>query len=310
MNNVATKANPFADLDEDLSLPGAGQGQQPQGLGVYADKMAKTGAVVAGHVPGKQAKPHEEKCPSCRGRGRFISYTGRDCGPCFKCKGHGRLYFAQPAEVRAKQRESAAASKAKREQSLVDKFAASHRSEYEWLKAAAARGFNIAADLLAKLPKYGLSEKQVEMIRKFVWQDAERANAKLKREQTAPTVDCSGVLKALNTAKGNGLKNPKLRLDGFTFSLAKATSVNAGAVYVVHKETDTYYGKIINGKLHTSRDGAQHEASIIAVATQPASAAVAYGKKTGECACCGRELTDPVSVERGIGPICADKFGF
>lgn len=38
------------------------------------------------------------------------------------------------------------------------------------------------------------------------------------------------------------------------------------------------------------------------------SYASAYGRRTGRCGICGRELTDPVSIERGIGPICADKF--
>jgi hypothetical protein len=28
------------------------------------------------------------------------------------------------------------------------------------------------------------------------------------------------------------------------------------------------------------------------------------------CACCGKELSDPESVARGIGPICADNYGF
>jgi histidine ammonia-lyase len=37
-------------------------------------------------------------------------------------------------------------------------------------------------------------------------------------------------------------------------------------------------------------------------------AAAAYGKATGTCSCCGRELTDPVSIANGIGPICADKW--
>jgi hypothetical protein len=37
---------------------------------------------------------------------------------------------------------------------------------------------------------------------------------------------------------------------------------------------------------------------------------VAYGRATGSCSCCGRELTDPVSIEAGIGPICAGRFGF
>lgn len=37
-------------------------------------------------------------------------------------------------------------------------------------------------------------------------------------------------------------------------------------------------------------------------------AAKAYGRATGTCCCCGRELTDPASIEDGIGPICATKF--
>jgi Family of unknown function (DUF6011) len=28
------------------------------------------------------------------------------------------------------------------------------------------------------------------------------------------------------------------------------------------------------------------------------------------CAVCNRELSDPVSVEAGIGPICAERFGW
>lgn len=33
-----------------------------------------------------------------------------------------------------------------------------------------------------------------------------------------------------------------------------------------------------------------------------------YGKETGRCILCGRELTNPVSIEQGIGPICAGKY--
>jgi hypothetical protein len=44
--------------------------------------------------PGKNYEPTlnrlvVENCKACRGAGRFISYAGRDIGPCFKCKGHG-----------------------------------------------------------------------------------------------------------------------------------------------------------------------------------------------------------------------------
>jgi hypothetical protein len=42
----------------------------------------------------------------------------------------------------------------------------------------------------------------------------------------------------------------------------------------------------------------------------PAAALKAHGIATGSCGCCGRELTDPESIERGIGPICWERGGF
>ena len=48
--------------------------------------------------------------------------------------------------------------------------------------------------------------------------------------------------------------------------------------------------------------------AVMDVAADPLSAAVAHGRQTGACACCGRPLSDPESVARGIGPICAEKF--
>lgn len=37
-------------------------------------------------------------------------------------------------------------------------------------------------------------------------------------------------------------------------------------------------------------------------------AAKAYGRKTGRCIICQAELTDPKSVEAGIGPVCAKRI--
>ncbi len=33
-----------------------------------------------------------------------------------------------------------------------------------------------------------------------------------------------------------------------------------------------------------------------------------FGHRTGRCACCGRTLTNPDSIELGIGPICASRY--
>lgn len=46
----------------------------------------------------------------------------------------------------------------------------------------------------------------------------------------------------------------------------------------------------------------------VSVADDPRSKIEYYGIETGECSICGRPLTDPKSLESGIGPICAQGF--
>lgn len=53
----------------------------------------------------------------------------------------------------------------------------------------------------------------------------------------------------------------------------------------------------------------QAEAALIAVEADPVAAAKANGIETGRCSCCSRALTDPTSIEIGIGPICREKLG-
>lgn len=38
--------------------------------------------------------------------------------------------------------------------------------------------------------------------------------------------------------------------------------------------------------------------------------ASAFGRITGQCLICGRTLTDPSSIDRGIGPVCASRMGW
>ena len=134
-----------------------------------------------------------------------------------------------------------------------------------------------------------------------------QANAKTRAAETKP-VDASRIELLLLTAKGSKLKHPKFRAEGLTFSLAAPTSRNAGAVYV--KAGDVYAGKIMGGVFWPSRDAVAGTGDVVArIAADPKGAAVAYGRLTGNCSCCGRTLSDPDSVELGIGPICADKWG-
>lgn len=42
----------------------------------------------------------------------------------------------------------------------------------------------------------------------------------------------------------------------------------------------------------------------------PREASMRYGREIGHCGICGRTLTDNESIARGIGPVCAQKFGW
>jgi len=73
------------------------------------------------------------------------------------------------------------------------------------------------------------------------------------------------------------------------------------------------FGKIVDGKLHTFRLATPEIIDEIkAFAADPAGNARLTGQKKefGICCCCGATLTDPNSIEAGIGPICAGKWGF
>lgn len=76
--------------------------------------------------------------------------------------------------------------------------------------------------------------------------------------------------------------------------------VNDAAVY----GEGTKYGMQSPGSLY--RGDAQD--ALRAILEDPFEASRAYGLLTETCGVCGRALEDPVSVERGIGPICASRF--
>lgn len=46
------------------------------------------------------------------------------------------------------------------------------------------------------------------------------------------------------------------------------------------------------------------------IAANPGEAATRFGLNIGKCGVCGRRLTNAASRERGIGPVCAEKWGW
>lgn len=258
-------------------------------------------------------RSYPEKCPDCRGTGRFTSWSGRDVGQCFKCKGKGELMFKTSREDREKNRTQAATRKTAQAQTAWNDFVMQHEAEAAWIMRE-KDGFDFARSMYEAILKFGsLTPNQLAACTRAVERVEARKAAAVARIETAPVVDMAKIEKAFSTASGEGLKAPKLLIGALVLSPAKATSDNAGAIYVKGgKGFDApYFGKIMGGKFLKSRDcDAATEALILEAAKDPLAAAIAYGKATGVCACCGRELTNALSIELGIGPICRAKWGW
>ena len=198
-------------------------------------------------------------------------------------------------------------------------FAAQEPDVAQWL-VEKRKTFDFACSLLNAVLKFGgLTDKQLAAAQKCA---AKKAHAKVA-EVNAVAVNVEPIIAAFEAATKNGLKRPKLRFEGFEAKLAPKNGKNPGAIYLngerfgvrvfekpVSDHEPVYFGKVQAGKFIPSFEckGAD-KANIVAALADPLAAAVAYGKRYGACSCCGRTLTDPVSVERGIGPICAERFG-
>lgn len=72
------------------------------------------------------------------------------------------------------------------------------------------------------------------------------------------------------------------------------------------KTSGNLYAKELNGNSFEYAQGAMR--IIKAEHRMTLEEAKAYGKATGQCCVCGRELTNEESITNGIGPVCSSKF--
>jgi hypothetical protein len=104
-----------------------------------------------------------------------------------------------------------------------------------------------------------------------------------------------------------GAKRSKfqVRLPGITLSTVNKGQ-NIGCVYVY--ENKQYVGKIThNGEL--IGNASEDVKNLLEDANENLmQLAKIYGHESGSCSICGRTLNDPLSVQMGIGPICAKLF--
>jgi hypothetical protein len=183
-------------------------------------------------------------------------------------------------------------------------FATSHPAEFNWITTEAAKGNSFAQNCLCGIRRYGQpTSSMIAAVQRNL-----QPSAKTTTEPTA--VDSTKLRERFDHAfKVGRLKFPKLHFGNFTISKAGENSVNKGALYV--KNDGVYLGKIMGNGFTASQQCTPEVASeVMALVADPFKTVNSYGLRSGNCACCNRPLTAAESVDRGIGPICAEKWGF
>ena len=257
-------------------------------------------------------------CQQCGGTGlwraRRQNYRGND--KCNACQGRG--YFLTDEYTRAKAREQ---RKVRKMSKAADQRAQNEAHEvFAWVKDNADWN-DFCASLMEQHGRAKVwSDKQVtgaKQMRDKIEYNRRRREAqqrKAKAEAT-PEVSLSRIHGMFSIASAD-LKKPLYRAEGLRIKPAR----QAGTLYVLDEERTElghygeqpmYLGKIVEGKFHAGRNAnAGTRAALERIAQDPKGAAITYGRLTGRCSCCGRLLTKHASVEAGIGPICATRWGF
>lgn len=186
------------------------------------------------------------------------------------------------------------------------------------LDKLAPRDHDFATSMATGVVRYKrASDKQVFWLDKLIAR-INGTEAQPERVKTA-VGDLTGINALFDKAKAS-LKRPAIVLNAgetaIRLSVAGAEARVPGSINVSTNgsfENRTWFGRILADGQFEASPRAQAPAALIetlqAFAANPAGVAAAYGRQTGACCFCARELTDARSVSVGYGPICADRYG-
>lgn len=187
----------------------------------------------------------------------------------------------------------------------------SELSDAEVLQSLRGSRSTFAQDLARKFNKLSASQ--------YAWAHKIAVDS-IKQQQNVDVVDNTqpsqfeALFAAFEAAKKGGAKRLTLRFEGINVKpnrdltalwVTSQTEKEEGNYGLQPK----YLGKVTRQQID-SRLSDDVKEVILSASSDPLTAAIRYGKVSGECSCCGRELTDPQSIEQGIGPVCARKFGW
>ena len=146
-----------------------------------------------------------------------------------------------------------------------------------------------------------LSEKQIAWIHYLA---TENLTQELNQE-TQESGEYSSLVKKMYDAVKSPNRKFTVRLPGITISTV-TKGANQGALYLF--ENNSYVGKITqNGDLKATIT--EDTKNLLEDANENLlQLAKIYGHETGECSICGRTLSDPLSIQMGIGPQCLKRL--
>jgi hypothetical protein len=155
-----------------------------------------------------------------------------------------------------------------------------------------------------------LSEKQLAWVHKL----AVDFKAQFEAVDVNEPSQFEALFAAFEAAKNKGAKRLTLRFAGINIKPNRDLSALWVTSQTEFEQGDyglkpKYLGKVTRMALDSRLSDTVKE-TILGAAADPLTAAIRYGKVSGSCSCCGRELTVKESIERGIGPVCATKFGW
>jgi len=134
------------------------------------------------------------------------------------------------------------------------------------------------------------------------------------KRRAAVEIDAAKIQAAFALASSS-LKRPKFTVHSHAgavrFSMAGEKSKFAGSIVVASPTFgEGFFGSIREGIFSPSREcTAEIEAIVKEFAADPSQAAASYGRMSGSCCFCHKELTTKDSLAAGYGPICAKHYG-
>lgn len=165
--------------------------------------------------------------------------------------------------------------------------------------------------------------KQVEFIKQLITRTEDPDNvaeALLAFEDALHGLDRAGASEHIDTllARQRARRTTEDRKFDPTTVPAGRYALTAGgetAFYQVDRPTKGRWdGWTFVNLIHAGGDrirqikGGERGKVLARLSINPTSYSTQYGQHTGTCGVCSRLLSDPESVARGIGPVCARKF--